>query len=93
MNLFRIKRICFVLSLLTHLACTCRLVSCLVRRPARSASSHLRLQQLACKMALELLTQEFGISIDRLYVTYFGGDADAGLEPDLECKQIWIDLG
>ncbi|XP_038561656.1 alanine--tRNA ligase, cytoplasmic [Micropterus salmoides] len=50
-------------------------------------------KQLACKMALELLTQEFGISIDRLYVTYFGGDADAGLEPDLECKQIWIDLG
>jgi len=51
------------------------------------------LQQLACKMALELLTQEFGISIDRLYVTYFGGNADAGLEPDLDCKQIWIDLG
>lgn len=51
------------------------------------------LQQLACKMALELLTQEFGISIDRLYVTYFGGSDDAGLEPDLECKQIWIDLG
>uniref|UniRef100_A0A4W6DLG2 alanine--tRNA ligase n=1 Tax=Lates calcarifer TaxID=8187 RepID=A0A4W6DLG2_LATCA len=50
-------------------------------------------KQLACKMALELLTEEFGISIDRLYVTYFGGNADAGLEPDLECKQIWIDLG
>ncbi|KAM4733782.1 alanine--tRNA ligase, cytoplasmic [Anableps anableps] len=50
-------------------------------------------KQLACKMALELLTQEFGIPIDRLYVTYFGGNADAGLEPDLECKQIWMDLG
>ncbi|XP_055011196.1 alanine--tRNA ligase, cytoplasmic isoform X2 [Boleophthalmus pectinirostris] len=50
-------------------------------------------KHLACKMALELLTQEFGISIDRLYVTYFGGSAEAGLEPDLECKQIWIDLG
>ncbi|KAM6937336.1 alanine--tRNA ligase, cytoplasmic [Xenentodon cancila] len=50
-------------------------------------------KQLACKMALELLTQEFGICIDRLYVTYFGGNADAGLEPDLECKQIWMDLG
>lgn len=44
-------------------------------------------------MALELLTKEFGISIERLYVTYFGGNSDAGLEPDLECKQIWIDLG
>ncbi|XP_056273052.1 alanine--tRNA ligase, cytoplasmic isoform X3 [Pseudoliparis swirei] len=50
-------------------------------------------KHLACKLALELLTQEFGISIDRLYVTYFGGHADAGLEPDLECKQIWTDLG
>lgn len=44
-------------------------------------------------MALELLTQEFGISVDRLYVTYFGGNDEAGLEPDLECKQIWVDLG
>ncbi|XP_072290586.1 alanine--tRNA ligase, cytoplasmic [Eucyclogobius newberryi] len=50
-------------------------------------------KQLACEMALKLLTQEFGISIDRLYVTYFGGNADAALEPDLECKQIWMDLG
>ncbi|XP_068595271.1 alanine--tRNA ligase, cytoplasmic [Brachionichthys hirsutus] len=50
-------------------------------------------KHLACKMALELLTQEFGVSIDRLYATYFGGNADAGLEPDLECRQIWIDLG
>uniref|UniRef100_A0A673NJ38 Alanine--tRNA ligase n=1 Tax=Sinocyclocheilus rhinocerous TaxID=307959 RepID=A0A673NJ38_9TELE len=50
-------------------------------------------KHLACKMALELLTQEFGIPIGRLYVTYFGGNADAGLEPDLECKQIWLDLG
>lgn len=50
-------------------------------------------KQLACKMALDLLTLEFGIPVERLYVTYFGGNADAGLEPDLECKQIWMDLG
>uniref|UniRef100_A0A671SCZ4 Alanine--tRNA ligase n=1 Tax=Sinocyclocheilus anshuiensis TaxID=1608454 RepID=A0A671SCZ4_9TELE len=50
-------------------------------------------KHLACEMALELLTKEFGIPIGRLYVTYFGGHADAGLEPDLECKQIWLDLG
>ncbi|XP_061891265.1 alanine--tRNA ligase, cytoplasmic [Entelurus aequoreus] len=50
-------------------------------------------KQLACKMALELLTEEFGISIDRLYVTYFGGNEDAGLEADLECKEIWMALG
>ena len=44
-------------------------------------------------MALELLTQEFGIPVERLYVTYFGEDEAAGLEPDLECKQIWQNLG
>lgn len=65
----------------------------LILPSAHSESSHLSLQHLACEMALELLTQEFGISKDRLYVTYFGGHADAGLEPDLECRQIWIDLG
>ncbi|KAM9854996.1 alanine--tRNA ligase, cytoplasmic [Aulostomus maculatus] len=50
-------------------------------------------KHLACELALKLLVEEFSIPIDRLYVTYFGGDADAGLEPDLECKQIWTDLG
>ncbi|XP_059917016.1 alanine--tRNA ligase, cytoplasmic isoform X1 [Gadus macrocephalus] len=50
-------------------------------------------KNLACDMALELLTKELGIPIERLYVTYFGGCEEAGLEPDLECKQIWIDLG
>lgn len=71
--------------------CVCD--TCLVLPSAHSASCHPFLQQLACKMALELLTQEFGIPIERLYVTYFGGNEEAGLEPDLECKQIWIDLG
>ncbi len=80
---------------LSVVLCVISLTLCLVVSYvlSHSASSHLPLQHLACKMALELLTQEFGISIDRLYVTYFGGNADAGLEPDLECKQIWIDLG
>ncbi|KFV69693.1 Alanine--tRNA ligase, cytoplasmic, partial [Dryobates pubescens] len=50
-------------------------------------------KELACKLALELLTKEFGIPADRLYVTYFGGNEAAGLQPDLECKQIWLDLG
>ncbi|KAM4720737.1 alanine--tRNA ligase, cytoplasmic [Rhinophrynus dorsalis] len=50
-------------------------------------------KELACKLALDLLTKEFGIDIDRLYVTYFGGNESAGLEPDLECKQIWLNLG
>uniref|UniRef100_A0A4W3GMJ3 alanine--tRNA ligase n=1 Tax=Callorhinchus milii TaxID=7868 RepID=A0A4W3GMJ3_CALMI len=50
-------------------------------------------KHLACEMAFELLTKEFGIPIERLYVTYFGGDEKAELEPDLECKQIWVNLG
>ncbi|CAL8357484.1 unnamed protein product [Lota lota] len=50
-------------------------------------------KHLACKMALELLTKELAIPIERLYVTYFGGSEEAGLEADLECRQIWIDLG
>ncbi|NWW51590.1 SYAC protein, partial [Pedionomus torquatus] len=50
-------------------------------------------KELACKLALDLLTKEFGIPVERLYVTYFGGNEAAGLQPDLECKQIWLNLG
>lgn len=46
-----------------------------------------------CAWAWELLTQVYKLSGDRLYVTYFGGDAKSGLEPDLECKDIWLNLG
>lgn len=46
-----------------------------------------------CQWAWEFLTMEFKLSPDRLYVTYFGGDAKSGLEPDLECKNIWLNLG
>ncbi|KAI5704152.1 hypothetical protein M8J75_002455 [Diaphorina citri] len=46
-----------------------------------------------CTWAWELLTTVYKIPADRLYVTYFGGHEPAGLEPDLECKQIWLDLG
>lgn len=46
-----------------------------------------------CQWAWEFLTDEFKLSPDRLYVTYFGGDTESGLEPDLECKNIWLNLG
>lgn len=46
-----------------------------------------------CTWAWELLTVVFKLPADRLYVTYFGGDKASGLEPDLECKDIWIKLG
>lgn len=67
----------------------------LKRRPVCThvLSSSFLLQELACKLALDLLTKEFGIPAERLYVTYFGGNEAAGLQPDLECKQIWLDLG
>ncbi|XP_026325999.1 alanine--tRNA ligase, cytoplasmic [Hyposmocoma kahamanoa] len=46
-----------------------------------------------CTWAWELLTEVFKLPAERLYVTYFGGDAASGLEPDLECKGIWLNLG
>ncbi|XP_057670812.1 alanine--tRNA ligase, cytoplasmic [Diorhabda carinulata] len=46
-----------------------------------------------CSWAWEFLTQRLKLDADRLYVTYFGGDAASGLEPDNECKQIWLNLG
>lgn len=41
----------------------------------------------------QLLTEVYGLKADRLYVTYFEGDEAAGLEPDLEAKQMWLDVG
>ncbi|KAK1006301.1 Alanine--tRNA ligase [Friedmanniomyces endolithicus] len=41
----------------------------------------------------ELLTKVFGLDPDRLYVTYFEGKADVGLEPDLEAKEYWKAVG
>lgn len=46
-----------------------------------------------CGWAWEWLTSVMKIPGDRLYVTYFGGEEKAGLEPDLECKEFWIKLG
>lgn len=43
--------------------------------------------------AWEFLTKSMGLPSDRLYVTYFGGDKSAGLEPDYECQKMWLDLG
>ncbi|TKA82875.1 Alanine--tRNA ligase [Friedmanniomyces simplex] len=41
----------------------------------------------------ELLTKVFGLDPDRLYVTYFEGKADVGLEPDSEAKEYWKAVG
>lgn len=47
----------------------------------------------AISWAWELLTKVYGIDPSRLYVTYFGGDEKQGLQPDLEAKQIWLEMG
>ncbi|KAK3117531.1 Alanine--tRNA ligase, partial [Teratosphaeriaceae sp. CCFEE 6253] len=41
----------------------------------------------------ELLTKVFGLDPDRLYVTYFEGKADVGLEPDTEARDLWLKAG
>ena len=50
-------------------------------------------QKEAIEWAWELLTEVYKMPKDRLYVTYFGGVKEKGLEPDLEARQIWLDLG
>jgi alanyl-tRNA synthetase len=50
-------------------------------------------QQDACKMAWMLLTEVYKLPTAQLFVTYFGGDSEHGLEPDLECRDIWLQLG
>ena len=46
-----------------------------------------------CAWAWELLTEDLKLPSERLYVTYFGGEPSTGLEPDLDCKQLWLNLG
>jgi len=40
--------------------------------------------------AWELLTKVYGIDENRLYATYFSGDASLGLESDEEARQYWL---
>ena len=47
----------------------------------------------AIKFSWSLLTEVFKLSPDRLYVTFFEGDPSKGLEPDLEARQLWLDIG
>ena len=43
----------------------------------------------AIPWAWELLTEVYKVPKDRLYATYFEGDAAAGLEPDTEAQNLW----
>jgi alanyl-tRNA synthetase len=40
-------------------------------------------------MAMELLLDEYKLDKDRLYATYFEGNPNCNLEPDLEAKEFW----
>ncbi|XP_035787072.1 alanine--tRNA ligase, mitochondrial-like [Anopheles albimanus] len=47
----------------------------------------------ACEMACDLLRTVYHIDMERVYVTYFGGDARLNLPADEECRDIWLSLG
>ena len=47
----------------------------------------------AIEFSWELLTRVYGLNPDNLYVTYFEGSNQGGLEPDLEAKEIWKAVG
>ncbi|KAL4802852.1 alanine--tRNA ligase [Aspergillus unguis] len=47
----------------------------------------------AIQYSWQLLTQVYGLDSSRLYVTYFEGHKEGGLEPDLEAKELWKAAG
>jgi len=47
----------------------------------------------AINFSWNLLTKVYGLPPDRLYVTYFEGKPDAGLEPDTEARDLWKAVG
>jgi len=51
------------------------------------------MQKESCELAWNLLVGQYGLNPSRLYVTYFGGDRDLGLGPDLETRDIWRQIG
>lgn len=44
-------------------------------------------------MAWDLLTREYKINPNRLYVTYFEGDKSMNIPADVECREIWRSIG
>lgn len=47
----------------------------------------------AINYSWELMTKVYGLKPDQLYVTYFEGNKEGGLEPDLEAKELWKSVG
>lgn len=50
-------------------------------------------QREAINFAWDLLVNVLKLPMDRLYVTYFEGNAELNLPSDEETKQIWLDIG
>jgi alanyl-tRNA synthetase len=50
-------------------------------------------KEIACKLALDLLVNVYGLDMSRLFFTYFNGDKKFNLAADLETKNIWLKLG
>jgi alanyl-tRNA synthetase len=46
----------------------------------------------AIDWAWDLLTNVWALEKDRLYATYFEGDAAEGLEPDTEARDLWLQI-
>ena len=44
-------------------------------------------------MAWQLFTEVYRLPPDKLYVTYFGGNKELGLDSDEECRDIWQSIG
>ena len=49
-------------------------------------------KQDSIRWGWELLTRVYGLPVDRLYATYFGGHEASGLEPDTEARDLWLEL-
>ena len=47
----------------------------------------------SCAKAWELITTNYELPTDKLFVTYFGGCDELGLGQDLETKETWLELG
>lgn len=64
-----------------------------VTNPSDMPFAYQESQKEAILYSWELLTEIYKLPKDRLYVTYFEGDAKNSLDPDLEAKQYWLEQG
>lgn len=55
--------------------------------------NRLATQKDAIKYSWDVLTNIYKLDKERLYVTYFEGDLTNGLDPDLDARNHWLDVG